>query len=119
MREEIDFLGGIRKWNETRESWLAQIPKIVRKTLGTEKETVSYRMVKSFWYGEITNEDHHAARDMRRAVEILKARKQALELAKQYQKLIGGLSELDQNSFSSDIARLERVVSLLCGRNSS
>jgi len=88
---------------------------VVKKALGTERETVSFRAVKSIWYGEITDPEHHAARDLRRAADIIAARREALELASKYQSIAGAMNASDQDFFSEDIARLERVARMLCG----
>ena len=53
MRKEIALIAGPRGWGDTKLSWLARVPREVKKALGTEKETVSYRTVKSLWFGEI------------------------------------------------------------------
>lgn len=117
MRNEIAIVAGPKEWSDTRGSWLARVPKAVRRALGTEKETVSHRAVRGLWYGEITDPDHHAARDVRRAAEIIKARKEAAALASNYQTLIGKMNASDPDFFSAEIARLERVARLLGGRD--
>jgi hypothetical protein len=115
MREEISCVAGPRQWGDTRESWLSRVPRTVKKLLGTATETVSFRTVKAIWYGEINNPEHHAARDLRKAAEIIKARRDALALAQQYQTLVGAMRGTDENFFGEEIARLERVARLLCG----
>jgi hypothetical protein len=115
MRIEIAICAGPRQWGDTRASWLARVPKAVRKALKTERETVSARMVKSLWYGAIRDPEHHAARDIRKASEIIAARKEALALAEKYRALVGGMNAADADFYREDIARLERVARLLCG----
>lgn len=115
MRKAIELVAGPRSWRDTRESWLGDVPKAVRKILGTEKETVTARTVKAIWYGEITDAGHHAARDIRRAAEILNAKADALSLVTKYQAAIQGMRATDENLFRDEIARLERVARLLCG----
>lgn len=115
MREEIAFVAGPKNWGDTRESWLSRVPRAVKKLLDTETETVSFRAVKALWYGEVRDREHHAARDIRRAAELMKARQEALALALQYRDVIGGLGELDKNLFGEEIARLERVARMLGG----
>jgi hypothetical protein len=119
MRKEIAFVAGPREWGDTRESWLSRVPRAVRNALGTEKETVAYRMVKALWYGEITDPQHHAARDIRRAAEIIEARKDALSLARKYHTLIGAMDATDPNFYRAEIDRLERVARMLCGGDRS
>jgi hypothetical protein len=113
VRKEIAIVAGPRGWGDTRESWLAIVPKAVRKALGTEKETVTFRTVKSLWYREITDPDHWAARDIRRAAELIEARKEAQALAAQYRTIIGGLRERDEDFYRAEIDRLERLVSAI------
>ena len=115
MREFISVVAGPRQWGDTRESWLASVPRAVKRELGTAKETVPYRMVKALWYGEINNPDHHAARDVRRAAEIVKARNDAQTLAAKYQSLVGAMNANNPGIYGEEIARLERVARLLCG----
>jgi hypothetical protein len=119
MREEIGCVAGPRQWGDTRESWLSRVPRAVKKALGTEKETVLYRTVKGLWYGEIKDREHYAARDIRRAAEIIRARQDALALARKYQTLVGAMRGTDESFFSEEIARLERVARMLCGADRS
>lgn len=102
VRKEIAIVAGSRGWDDTRESWLARVPRRV--------PTVSFRTVRSLWYGEISNPDHWAARDIRRAAEIIQARNEASALAGQYQTIIGGLRATDENFHGAEIDRLERIV---------
>jgi hypothetical protein len=87
--------------------------------LKTETETVSFRAVKAIWYGEIRSPEHHAARDIKRAAELIEARKEATDLARRYQTLIGGLRSADENFYREEIDRLERVARMLCGGDRS
>lgn len=115
MREEIGCVAGPRHWGDTRESWLSRVPRAVKKMLGTQSETVSFRAVKALWYGEITDADHHAARDVRRAAEIIKAREEAAKLATTFQIVAEKMRAAHHTDLSADIARLERVARLLGG----
>ncbi|MGJ4954604.1 hypothetical protein ACQR1H_03090 [Bradyrhizobium sp. HKCCYLRH2015] len=115
MRTEISILAGPRQWGDTRESWLSRVPRAVKDTLRTRVETVSFRTVKSLWYGEISDPEHHAARDVRKAAEIMQARKDALSLVGRYRSIIGGLNAKNPDFYREDIARLERVARMLCG----
>ena len=105
VRREIAVVAGPKGWGDTRESWLARVPRKV--------PTVSFRTVKALFYGEIDDPDHWAARDIRRAAEIIEARKEASALADQYQTIIGGLRAADENFYSADIDRLERIARIL------
>jgi hypothetical protein len=119
MRDEIALVAGPKDWGCTRESWLARVPRAVKKLLNTETETVSFRMVKALWYGEVEAREHHAARDIRRAAELKKARQEALALSLQYRDIIGGLSATasSKDLFGEEIARLERVARMLSHEN--
>ena len=81
VRKQIAIVAGPRGWGDTRESWLAIVPRKVT--------TVTFRTVKSLWYGEITDPNHWAARDIRRAAEEIEARREASALVAQYQTMIG------------------------------
>lgn len=107
MREEIAILAGPRDWGVTRESWLARVP--------TKVQTVTFRTVKALWYGEITDPDHWAARDIKRAVEILKAQREAAALASQLETIIGGLNVTDPSFHQPTIAALIGTVRKLRG----
>ena len=103
VRKQIAIVAGPRGWGDTRESWLAIVPRKVT--------TVSFRTVKALWYGEITDPMHWAARDIRRAAEEIEARREASVLKAQYQIIIGGLRAADENFYREEIDRLERLVS--------
>jgi hypothetical protein len=75
VRMEIATVAGPRQWGDTRESWLARVPRTLKKILKTEEEPVTFRTVKSLWYGEIGDENHWAAREIKRAAELLKERR--------------------------------------------
>jgi hypothetical protein len=105
VRREIAIVAGPKDWGDTRESWLARIPRKV--------PTVTFRLVKALYYGEISDPDHWAARDIRREAELIEARKEAAALAVKYQSIIGGLRAADESFYSAEIDRLERIAGLL------
>lgn len=105
VRNAITVVAGPREWGDTRESWLARVPRKV--------QTVSFRTVKALWYGEISDPTHWAARDIQRAAEIIKAREEAATLAGQYQIIAGGMRDADQSFFSKEIDRLERLARVI------
>jgi hypothetical protein len=107
VRKEIAIVAGPKDWGDTRESWLARVPRKV--------ETVTFRTVKALWYGEIDDPEHWAARDIRRAAQLIDARKEASDLADQYQKIASGMRAQDENFFGSEIDRLERLIRVLGG----
>jgi len=103
VRIEIATVAGPREWGDTRESWLARVPRKV--------PTVSVRTVRALWNGEIRNPDNHwAARDIRRAAELIAARQEASALASQFTTIARGLRVTDQIFFSAQIDRLEQLV---------
>ena len=99
VRKEIAIVAGPRGWGDTRESWLARVPRKV--------PTVSFRTVKALFYGEIDDPEHWAARDIRRAATAIQAgRKEAEALASQYETILGGLNARDPDFHSPEIAAL-------------
>lgn len=113
VREEIAIVAGPKNWGDTRESWLSKVPGRVRKALSIERETITFRTVKALWYGEIDDPDHWAARDIRRAAELIQARKETAALAVQFQTIAGGMFATDQDFYRQEIDRLERIARLL------
>jgi hypothetical protein len=111
MREEIAFLAGTRDWGVTRESWLSRVPGKV--------QTVTYRTVKALWYGEIKDENHWAARDIRRAVQIIRAQQEARKRAAEYEALAHGLDVIDAPFHEQSVATFLGVARKLRGENST
>lgn len=109
VRREIAVVAGPKDWGDTRESWLARVPRKV--------QTVKFRTVKSLWYGEIDDPEHWAARDIRRAAELIQARKEAAALADQYQTIALGMRAQDEGFFSAEIDRLERLARIISGQD--
>lgn len=112
VRKEIAIVAGPKDWGDTRESWLARVSRKV--------PTVSFRTVKALWYGEISNPDHWAARDIRREAETIKnARREAAALADRYENIAGGLLAKDQDFHSADVAALVHAARILRGMDSA
>lgn len=111
MRREIAIVAGPKEWGMTRESWLALVPSKVK--------TVSYRTVKSLWYGEITDEEHWAARDIKRAAQIIEAQQEAEKLAAQLESVVSGLQVTDSNFHQPTIAALVGTLRKLRGEDQS
>lgn len=107
MRRAIAIVAGPKDWGDTRESWLARVPRKVK--------TVSFRTVKALWYGEIEDPEHWAARDIRREAELIEARKEAASLASQFQDIAGGMRETDSDFYRTEIDRLERLARIIGG----
>ena len=107
VRQSISIVAG--EFDGNRKSWLARIPRRV--------STVSLRMVKALWYGEIDDPMHWAARDIRRKADELEAAKrgqaEALALKAQYESIIGGLNARDPDFYRPDVAALLIALSAL------
>jgi hypothetical protein len=108
-RQSIAIVAGPYEGN--RKSWLARVPRKV--------STVTFRTVKALWYREIDDLNHWAMRDIRRAADAIEARKEAQALADQYQTIIGGMRASDEDFYSTEIARLERIARILGGQDSA
>lgn len=111
VRREIAIVAGPKDWGDTRESWLARVPRRVT--------TVTFRTVKALWYQEISDPEHWAARDIRREAELIQARREASNLASQYQQIAGGMRATDENFYRTEIDRLERLARIIGGFNSA
>jgi hypothetical protein len=70
VRNLIASVAGPRSWSDTRESWLNRAAK---------RAGISFRQVKSIWYGEITDKNHRSVRLMRDAAEKYSAISQAID----------------------------------------
>lgn len=80
-----------------------------------DKIGVSARMARSLWNEEIKNPDHWAIKQARRQAELAAARKEAAALAQQYQAIAGGMRAADENFYSAEIDRLERLARIIGG----
>lgn len=107
VREAINVIAGPRDWGDTRESWL---DKAARKS-----KTISTRMMRSLWTGEVHNENHWAVREVKRQAELAKARRDATDLATRYEEIAGGLNAKDADFHSSDVAALINAARILRG----
>ena len=96
MRDDIATLAGQRDWSDTRESWLARAQRRV--------PTVSYRTIKSIWYGAISDENHWAARDTRRAVAILEAARELRESRDRNETFLQRLNTIDPDFHEPSVA---------------
>lgn len=115
MREEIAILAGPRNWGDTRESWLSR----AADKLEEVGSRVPYRTLKSFFYGEIDDDKHWAAIEIRRAVSIIEAQREAAALATQLETLIGGLNVIDPAFHEPTIAALVGSLRKLRGQDSA
>lgn len=76
-----------------------------------------FRTVKGLWYGEIDDPEHWAARDIRRAAELISARNEASSLASQFESIAGALNARDPDFHSADIAALIDVARKIRGND--
>lgn len=85
-----------------------------------EQIGISCRMARSLWNEEITDPEHWALKKIRREAELAEARKEAAALAQKYQAIAGGMRAADnQNFYSAEIDRLERLARIIGGLDSS
>lgn len=106
VQEAIGVLAGPFEGN--RKGWLGRV----------KVEGVSYRTVRSFWYREIEDETHLAARALKRAAEIEKAKREAQSLAARYETIARGLNVTDQDFHREDVAALLHAARILRGQDS-
>lgn len=105
VRKEIAIVAGPRDWGDTRESWLARVPRKVT--------TVTFRTVKALWYGEIQDPNHWAARDIQRVADAILARQEAERNAAQFDQLASGLLVRDPEFYRETVHSLEHAAHLL------
>lgn len=112
MRKEIAIVAGPRQWDDTRETWLARVPPRVNNH-------ITFRTVKSLWYGEIKDQNHWAAREIRRAAQLIEARREAEERAREFERLAVGLDVIDEDFHEPTVAALLGAVRKLRGQDRS
>ena len=76
---------------------------------------ITPRMARSLWHEEIKKPDHWAIEKVRREAEVGEARREAKALAQQYQSIAGGMRAQDENFYSAEIDRLERLARIIGG----
>ncbi|OAF05440.1 hypothetical protein AYJ54_00610 [Bradyrhizobium centrolobii] len=101
----IDVAGSPPGYGE-QPRWLTA----VAKQIGT-----SYRTARSLWLGEIDDPDHWAAKAVKREAAIAKAKREAAELAKQFENLAGKLNAKHQDIYSADVAALLDAARVIRG----
>lgn len=90
--------------------WLSSLAKRLK---------LSERTVRSLWNNEISDPNHRAIQEIRRALEIAEAKKEAAKLAHQYRGIAGGMRAQDENFYRTEIDRLERLVRIIGGLDSA
>lgn len=88
VRELVEIVAGPREWSDTRESWLSRAAK---------RSKLSYRTVRSIWYGTITDERHPAIRLLRHTAER--------RAAQQYESIARSLQAIDPEFHSPRITQ--------------
>ena len=102
VSEAISIVAGPRGWQDTRESWLAMVPRRVR--------TVTFRTVKALWYGEIDKPDHWAARDIIREAEAIQVRRENAAVSQKLELYAEALNAKDPEFFEPDVASLRDLA---------
>ncbi len=95
---------GPMRAQDTRESWLAR---------AARKAGISYRQIKALWYGQTVDPKTSTAIGVLTAAE--KARKEASQLATQFESLAGGLNAKDPDFYSDDVLALISAARALRG----
>lgn len=94
-KEIVGEIAGPMGSNDTRESWLAR---------AARKARVSYRQIKSLYYG--TTKDPRTSIAINVLTAADKARKEASELASRFESLAGAMNASDQDFYSADVLAL-------------
>lgn len=108
-REAIAVLAG--PYNGNRNRWLANATKAVKG--------VTFRTMRSLWNNEIEDPNHLAALAVKNRAEVIKAKREAAELAVQFQAIAGGMLAQDEDFYRPQIDRLERLVRIIGGLDSA
>jgi hypothetical protein len=88
MRALIEAVAGPREWSDTRGSWLNR---------AARRSGLSFRTIKSIWYGQIRDESHHAVRLLRHTAEQ--------RAAQQYETIARSLQAIDPEFHSPRITQ--------------
>jgi hypothetical protein len=101
MRDLVAAVAGPRTWTDNRKSWLSR---------AARRAGISYRSVKAVWYGEITDESHHAIRLLQH-----EAGRRAQVLAGKFESIARGLQVTDSEFYRDEILNLIDVARSLRG----
>lgn len=105
MREAISIVAGPKEWSDTRESWLARVPRKV--------QSVTFRTVKALWYGEITDPEHKAARAIQRAADAILEKREREAAASQLDSMAAGLLVRDPDFYGEEVRQYIHAAHLL------
>lgn len=76
---------------------------------------VSFRTMRSLWLNEISDPNHWAAREVKRQAEIIKARREAADLATQFESIAGAMNATDPDFYSADATALLQAARIVRG----
>lgn len=93
---------------DTRESWLAR---------AARRSRLSYRQIKSLYYGETTDPKTSVALGVLSAAD--KARAEASALASRFESLAGAMNASDEDFFGPDVLALINAARALRGLDSA
>jgi hypothetical protein len=105
LRELVATVAGQREWTDTRESWLAR---------AARQAGVSFRQIRSIWYGELTNPNAPSARKLRDAAARA-GRAEARALAERFETMARALVAADPDFHSADVHALVDAARALRG----
>ncbi len=101
MRELVASVAGPFEYSDNRKSWLNR---------AARRSGLSYRTIKSVWYGEITDEGHHSIRLLKHA-----ANERTEILARRLETLARGMEQTDPSFYRPDVSALIHAIGALRG----
>lgn len=99
MRELVASVAGPLEYSDNRKSWLSR---------AARRSGLSYRTIKSIWYGEITDESHHSIRLLKHTAD---ARTEIL--ARRLETIARGMEATDSDFYRSDVSALIHAIRAL------
>lgn len=100
----IGQVAGPMQSGDTRESWLAR---------AARRSRVSYRQIKSLWYGQTLDPRTSVALSV--LVAAKKARDEASDLASQFESIAGAMNATDADFFGPEVLALIDAARALRG----
>lgn len=105
LRDLVATVAGPRQWGDTRESWLYR---------AARRSKLNYRTIKAIFYGELTDPNHAAARQLRDAAARF-GKTEAIALAERFETVARGLHAADQVFHRADVDALVHAARALRG----
>jgi hypothetical protein len=105
-REAMIILAGRPPMHGELPRWLSDVAKSVG---------ISFRTARSIWNGEISNPNHLAVEKLKREAAVKAARREARNLASQFETIAGGLNVKDPDFHSADVSALVHAARILRG----